>query len=115
VSGILMLMVTGGMAVSLSPSSVSGTGESTGAAITVTSATTTASVQGGIAPYTYAWAKVIGDDMTITAPTSATTAFSSEEVPDLILSGTYRCTVTDAAGITARADVAVTLNFVDIS
>lgn len=110
-----MLMVTGGMAVSLSESSVSGTGESTGAPITATSDTVTATVSGGISPYTYAWTKVVGDDMTITAPTSATTAFSSEETPDLVLFGTYRCTVTDAADLTASADVAVTLNFVDIS
>lgn len=111
-----MLLVTGGMAASASPTTA--TGEESGTPPTpleVTTNTVTVSVQGGIAPYTYAWSKVVGADVTITAPTSATTAFTETREPGTILSGTYRCTVTDAAMLTARVDVIVTLNFVDIS
>jgi hypothetical protein len=110
-----MLMVSGGMAVSLSDTNVTGSGESTGGSIHVTSETVTATVSGGLAPYTYAWSRVIGDEVTITAPTSATTAFTETQHPDLILTGTYRCTVTDATTKTAQADCTVTLTFTDIS
>ena len=110
-----MLLVGGGMAVSLSDTNVTGSGTSLGPPFEVTSETTSATVAGGLAPYTYAWAKVTGDDMTITAPTGSTTAFSSTQTPDLILSGVYRCTVTDATMKTASADCTVTLTFTDIS
>jgi hypothetical protein len=70
---------------------------------------TTCTVNGGTAPYTYAWTYASGDNMTITAPTSATTGFQSGVTPGNEKDGTFICTVTDATGKTAQGAVSVTL------
>ena len=115
-SGVLALMVTGGMVATVSP--LEATGSVSGfppTAITATTNTVTVTVQGGLAPYSYAWAKTDGDTVTVTAPTSATTAFTETEPPGVIFFATYRCTATDATGRTVAVDVPVTLNFIDLS
>jgi hypothetical protein len=76
---------------------------------TATTNTTTVTPTGGTAPYTYAWARLsytAGVAPTATASTAATTAFTQT---GMALGGEYtsmwRCTVTDALGLTATADV----------
>ena len=78
-----------------------------------TTGNTTVTPSGGTSPYTYSWALLSGDSMTINSPTSATTSFTNGGlgVGDSY-SGTFRCTVTDSTGgtpLTATADVTVTI------
>lgn len=63
----------------------------------------TATVSGGVAPYSYLWERVSGDPMTVNASTSATTTFTG----DWGAIGSARCTVTDAVGQTAFDTVLV--------
>ena len=76
------------------------------ASATVTTNTTTATPTGGLGPYTYSWARITGSG-SITAATSATTAFYATLSPESTSSGTFRCTATDSLGSTATifADV----------
>ncbi len=78
-----------------------------------TTGSTTVSVTGGVAPYTYSWALFSGDILTVNSPTSATTTFTKTSLPlPGSVSATYRCTVTDSTGgtpLTAIADVFVTI------
>lgn len=94
---------------SADPTSVFGT-QSSANSIPVTSGGTTASPAGGRAPFTYAWAQLSGDAMTILSPTMATTQFRATVQPNTSLSGTFRCTITDAVGQTATADVEAILS-----
>jgi hypothetical protein len=85
-----------------------------GTTSTLTTDTTTATPTGGVGPYTYAWTKVSGATLTVTASTSATTAFQATglavgEARD----ATYRCTVTDSTAATATADVLITIERTD--
>lgn len=82
----------------------SGTG---GGTFTTPSRTVTAA--GGTSPYTYAWAKVSGDTLTVTSPTSAATTFSGTPGVGNTLHAVYRCTVTDNVAATATVDVSVSL------
>lgn len=68
---------------------------------------------GGTAPYTYAWTwHSGGTGITIDAPSFNDTTFSaSGNLDGTILTGTARCTVTDAVSATATADVAVLISF----
>jgi hypothetical protein len=85
-----------------------------GTTSTLTTDTTTATPTGGVGPYTYAWTNVSGATLTVTASTSATTAFQATglavgEARD----ATYRCTVTDSTAATATADVLITIERTD--
>ncbi len=64
---------------------------------------TTVTVSGGKKPYSFAWSTVV--DWTVTAPTSATTSFSSGVSPGTDATATFTCTVTDARGDTVTASV----------
>jgi len=91
---------------SISPSSVLKTRFGSGSA---TTATVTATPTGGTGPYTYAWALFSGDALTVTAPTSATTAFTGSVGIGEDKSAVYRCTITDSLAATAPATVGVAI------
>jgi len=63
---------------------------------------------GGLAPYTYSWARVSGTIGSAGSPTAATTVFGGDPNPDYVASSTFRCTCTDSLGNTATADVGAT-------
>jgi hypothetical protein len=71
----------------------------------------TATASGGVAPYTYAWAYVSGDNtFTASAPTAATTRWSAS----LTQFGQYKesvwkVTVTDSLGTTSIANLFVSV------
>lgn len=90
------------MTLAASPTFVSGGRAGPGS---VTTGTTTATPTGGQAPYTYSWARVGAGSGTPTAPTAATTAFTRGMGLGETADETFRCTVTDALGATATADV----------
>jgi hypothetical protein len=72
---------------------------------TVTTGSVTATPTGGLAPFTYAWARISGDPAAANAPTNATTSFSLFLNDPVNAEAVFRCTVTDALGSTAAADV----------
>lgn len=95
------------LSVSCSPTAVAGTYDTEfGTGITDA---TTAAPTGGLAPYTYSWAKLSGSDFTfIPSSIAATVAFSFGGTSHQV--GVYRVTVSDASGQSAHADVTVTAN-----
>lgn len=97
----------GTLTLSLSASSV---GRATANSSTVTT-NVTVTPSGGIAPYTYSWAKQSGDAITASATTAATTAFSASSlVVDETRTAVFRCTCTDSLGVSATSgDVTVTI------
>jgi hypothetical protein len=76
---------------------------------TISTATTTATPAGG-ATYSYAWGKVSGDTMTVSAATSATTGFSHYCNFSASFNAIYRCVITSLSGATAGQTT-----FVDVS
>lgn len=96
------------LVVATSPSSASGIVHPTNfIAVTVTSNVVTATVTGGIAPFTYHWT-VLSGAFAITNPGGASTAFVAYVEPGLV-SGDARCTVTDSTGVIGTVDVHVAL------
>lgn len=75
----------------------------------VTSTVATATPTGGAGPYTYAWSRVSGAVLSITAPTNASTSFRTTIEAGGSRTATYRCTVTDTNGLTAFDDVNINL------
>lgn len=94
---------------SANPTLVTGA-QSSDQPITVTSNGTTASPAGGRAPFTYTWTQISGPSGIITAPTMATTQFRATVEPFGTASLTFRCTITDAVGQSASADVEANLS-----
>lgn len=104
--------------VSISPNPVYDAGQTgtPGGTVTVTTPAATASVTGGVGPFTYSWQYVSGDTVTsVNSPSSATTTFTRSRAAPVVdgnsnyFSGTYRCVVTDLGngGVQAYADVNV--------
>ena len=77
---------------------------------TVTSTNVTATPSGGQGPYTYAWTKVSGDDISATNPNTAITAFRATTMTvDETRTAVFRCTCTDSFGNTDTEDLTVSL------
>jgi hypothetical protein len=94
----------GSITLAISPSPVTKTGRTA----TITTGNVTATPTGGLAPYTYAWVKQSGDDINITAPSSAVTAFRADGMSvDEVRTAVFRCTCTDALSTTDSEDVTV--------
>lgn len=74
----------------------------------VTSASTTATVSGGVGPYTYSWSADDGG-FSVDYPRLATTTFSALMTPGRRF-GTATCIATDSYGATAACTVTVDLN-----
>lgn len=94
------------------PGTVIGYGQQLGAGeITAITDAATITVSGGNSPYTYSWSYVSGDDALAFDPTSASTVFARtvfvSVAQTIILSGVYRCTVTDNIGRVISVDVTV--------
>ena len=91
----------GGMTVSLSYNSVSGSAYNYGTA--VTSAVVAGVVSGGVGPFTYAWAPSTG--ITASQPTGQSSAFTYAFTAPGAYSGTATVTVTDSLSNTGTATV----------
>ena len=79
--------------------------------------TTTITVDGGTAPYTYAWTVQSYSSLvspTVDNPTSATTSFTQTGIGASDYQyATFRCTVTDTTSSTATIDVTGTFSSID--
>lgn len=87
---------------SASPAEPNVSAWSSGSATLTTSTTVTPS--GGMAPYTYSWAKLSGSG-SVSPTNTATTNFTATVAPGVFTSGVFRCTVTDSLGGSAFVDV----------
>lgn len=86
------------MSGALSPGSVFGYATSKGI-VTVSTNSVTATVTGGVAPVTYAWAAVgSASGWTILNPSGATTNFSVSCSAGADKIASFQCTITDAVG-----------------
>jgi uncharacterized protein YukE len=94
----------GKLTVEVSPPGVSGSVNRSSAA-SATTRNATANVSGGVAPFTYAWARTDGGahSWTINSPASAITSFSTPVSPNSDQVATFACTVTDATGTSATS------------
>jgi len=72
-------------------------GESVANGTQTLSGTSSVTVLGGVAPYTYAWARTAGaTQITALNNTSQTTGWQSDGT-DVVRQATFKCTITDAA------------------
>lgn len=104
------------METTVTPASVSKSGgNKTGDPKPFTSPIVTATVDGGIAPLTYAWARISGSAVIdADAPTAAATTFSGTLDPGEY-SAVFEVTVTDNLGAKSRAQVSVYFNYILIT
>lgn len=78
-----------------------------------TEAVSVSIVNPGVGPYTYAWARVSGDVMTLSAANASSTTFATTAMataPATNYSAVYRCTITDTgdSNYQTTQDVSVT-------
>jgi hypothetical protein len=96
----------GTITLTLSPALVTDSGRNS----TVTTSNVTATPAGGQTPYTYAWAKQSGDDISAISPASAITAFRAINMSDdETRNAVFRCTCTDNLGSSDTADISISL------
>lgn len=109
----VLKLFTSSLSVDLSTDDVGGHVNS-GLSVAIQSQPVTALPDGGAAPYTYLWSLISagGGTWSINAPNSATTTFTGGNCgPGSGLTGTFHCTVTDAAGnVAVTAVVTVTVS-----
>lgn len=103
-----VLSASGALGVSLSSSTASASQVGNGP---FTTNSVTATPVNGTGPYTYSWAKVSGDTMTVGSASAATTNFSASGTAPETKSAVYRVTVTDSLGVQAIGDVTVQIQF----
>jgi hypothetical protein len=92
---------------STSPTMVTGLGAGVGTQTVNSGYTTTAGIN-GTGSYTFAWEKVSGTTLLVSAATSATTRFSLSLAKGATASAVYRCKVSD--GTTSAYGPNVTIN-----
>lgn len=78
----------------------------------ITPVATMATPAGGIAPFTYSWARTSGIG-TVLSPSSASTVFAGSPGSGNSATGTFVCTVSDSSGQSVASDP-VTVLFIDI-
>jgi hypothetical protein len=100
----------GTITLTLSTSSISATRRLS----SVNSGQVTATPSGGQVPYTYAWVKQSGDDISAANSVSAITSFQATGMAiDETRNAVFRCTCTDSLGSSATADVSVSLTCIE--
>jgi len=99
---------TSPLTVTITPSSTNGS-SGDNSPVSVITPNVTATVSGGLGPFTYAWTNVVNGGGTASyaiQPTMATTAFRKDSVPAFTgYFDTLRVTVTDSLGRTGTADI----------
>jgi hypothetical protein len=99
--------LTSPMTLSVSPSTVAGSG-TLSAVLTVPA---TATPVGGSAPFTYSWVKQSGGNIIALSQTSASTRFQGADMAVLeTRTAVFRCTCTDSLGTVRTADVSVSVH-----
>lgn len=93
------------LSVTVSPTGVNGDTFNYGTAVTNNA---TATPSGGLAPYTYSWARVGAGSGTVDSPSAASTGFIRVMGVEETAVETFRVTVTDSTSQTATADVLAT-------
>jgi hypothetical protein len=77
---------------------------------TITTGAVAASAAGGTAPYSYAWTQVSGGGISANSPASYYTTFTATLVAvSETRTATWRCTATDALGVTGTRDIDVSV------
>jgi len=75
----------------------------------------TATESGGTGPYTFAWSRVSGAVINIDTPAVASTTFTGTPGVDGILTGVYKCVVTDSAGTPETFEKLINVTLFDIT
>lgn len=111
----MMMHRLGGPTLKVVPSG-SATAATNGAAY-VTTNPVRVSVAGGLAPITFTWTRLSGDDFNINSPTAFETTFSRYIDNGVPASAVYRCTVKSADFQTVSVDfnVSVSANYLPLS
>jgi hypothetical protein len=100
----------GTITLALSPTTISKTGRTS----TVNTGNVTATPTGGQTPYTYAWVKQSGDDITALNPANAITAFRATGMAvDETRNAVFRCTATDTFGTSDSEDITVSITCIE--
>lgn len=98
-------------AAALSVSTNNRTASGTSSTINTNYPSSGVSVSGGVTPYTYSWAKVSGDAITVTNETTATPTFSATGLAyGESRSAVYELTVTDSIGTVGTDQATITIS-----
>lgn len=109
-TGMVCAVAGGGglraLAANITPASLSGSSSSSPVS---SNSAATCNVQGGLAPFTYAWSRVSGANFTILSPGASATFFQVILPPGSGLTMVAQCLVTDALGATVAPQVPIDL------